>query len=433
MPSIRLAEHEEAGARTLNIWLIRDLEPIPTDPGDRRLMRAGMLASALAARGHATTWFTSTFDHYQKRQRGSADQTVRPADNLTIEILRGPGYSRNISIARLAHNRAFAGRWQQYAESSPTLPDVIVTDIPTTDAADAVIRFAHANGIPSVLSIRDLWPDFFADYLPALLRPLAKPFLDRLDREVRFAAANASSLIGISEGYLDWGLRKAGRARRDVDRVFPLGYDARPRPDERAVAAYRQRLGLGSKSIVSFVGSWGATYDLALVLDVAKRLADRADIALVLAGNADSRPALRDAFRALPNVTLAGWLSADDIALLVSASAIGLLPYQPDAPQGLPNKVFEYMAYGAWQLATLTGEIAGFYAETGAGQTVQPAQMAAAIVAALPLASDAAARAERIALFERHYSADAVYGGMVDHIEQIAGLSKRPPDSGRRS
>ena len=420
------------GVAVLNIWLVRDLEPIPTDPGDRRLMRAGMLAEALARRGHATTWFTSSFDHYQKRHRTGRDRTERPSPNLIIEVFRGRGYRRNVSLGRIAHNRGFARRWQRYAEASEILPDVIVTDIPTTEAADAVVRFAGARGIPTVLSIRDLWPDFFVDYLPAPLRPIARPFVLPLERQAQHAAAGATSLIGVSADYLAWGQNKGSRPPNELDRVFPLGYAARPRPDAAAIAAFLTKLGLGSQAIVSFVGSWGRTYDLELVRKTAEQLADRGDLAFVIAGDKDTQPALRDAFGRLPNVRLTGWLSADDIALLLSASAIGLLPYQPNAPQGLPNKVFEYMAYGAYQLATLEGEIGRFYGETGAGQVVGR-DIATAIPAVLPLALDRSKRAERIALFERRYSADAVYGGMVEHIERVAALSRRPPGSVPRS
>lgn len=420
------------GVADLNIWLVRDLEPIPTDPGDRRLMRAGMLAEALARGGHATTWFTSSFDHYQKRQRTDRDQTLFPQPNLVIEVFRGRGYSRNVSLGRIAHNRGFAERWRRHAEASAMLPDLIVTDIPTTEAAEAAVRFAEARGIPTVLSIRDLWPDFFVDYLPAPLRPIAQPFVRPLDRQVRYATTHATSLLGISDDYLAWGRTRGERLSNELDRVFPLGYAARPHPDAAAITAYRESLGLDDRTIVSFVGSWGRTYDLELVRAAAEKLRGRSDLAFVVAGDKDTQPALRDAFARLPNVTLAGWLSADDIALLLSASAIGLLPYQPNAPQGLPNKVFEYMAYGAWQLATLEGEIGRFYVETAAGQVVGR-DLAAAISAALPIALDPGKRAERIALFEQRYSAGAVYGGMVDHIERVAALSTRRPGSDRRS
>jgi glycosyltransferase involved in cell wall biosynthesis len=416
----------------VKIWLIRDLEPIPTDPGDRRLMRAGMLAQTLARRGHDTVWFTSSFDHYQKRQRASADKSIQPEANLTIEVFRARGYSRNIGLARIAHNRAFAARWREHAALAAQRPDVLVTDVPTTEAAEAVTQFGQQNGIPVVLSIRDLWPDFFVDYLPPLLRPLARPFVTPLDLQVRNAARAATSLIGISDEYLNWGRRKGGRAPNALDRVFPLGYAPRPQPDETAIRALRSRLAVADRSIVTFVGSWGQTYDLDLVLDAARRLADRDDIVFVIAGDKDTQPRLRDALAAVSNVKLTGWLDADEIAALIGASAIGLLPYQPNAPQGLPNKIFEYMAYGAYQLASLEGEARRFYAETDAGRVVGRA-FAEAIPAALPEALDPVKRAARIALFNERYSAGKIYYDMVDHIEHVAQLSRRRPGSALRS
>lgn len=405
--------------------MIRDLEPIPTDPGERRLMRAGMLSLALAARGHRTSWFTSSFDHYQKRQRSAVDVTIEPVENLRIEVFRGPGYRRNVSLQRIRHNRDFAARWVRYAEGAKK-PDVLVTDIPTTEAAAAVVRFAQKNGIPVVLSIRDLWPDFFVDYLPAPLRPLARPLLLPLDRQARLAAAGATSLVGISEGYLDWGLGKAGRTRGALDRVLPLGY-APLRLPAGAGARWRESAGMAAGDrLVSFVGSWGRTYDLELVLAAARLLAQRPEVKLVVAGDAETRPALRDALRQLPNVIVPGWLSAPDIAALLEASDIGLLPYGRSAPQGLPNKVFEYMAYGAYGVSTLGGELAGFYAQAGGGRVAEPTPegLAAAIVESLPVGADAALRAARRARFERDFHADVIYRQMAEHIEQVAALKQ---------
>src|SRR5690606_15628910 len=109
---------------------------------------------------------------------------------------------------------------------------------------------------------------FFLDYLPAALRPLARPFVGVLDAQARYACANATSLVGISDNYLAWGRSKGQRAANELDRVFPLGYAALPRPAAAAVSVFRERLALGDRTIISFVGSWGRTYDLGLVRSV---------------------------------------------------------------------------------------------------------------------------------------------------------------------
>ncbi|GGA41017.1 glycosyltransferase [Pelagibacterium lentulum] len=405
------------------VWLIRDLEPIPTDPGDRRLMRMGMLAQALARAGHSTRWITSSFDHYQKRQRSPRAQEIAPQPNLTITVLPGPGYRENISLARIRHNRVFAKAFAHFARTAPERPDVIVTDIPTTEAAAAAVAFGDAHGIPTVLSIRDLWPDFFADHMPSILRPVARLALYPLERQVRFACAKATSIVGISQGYHDWGLEKGGRMSSPNDRIFPLGYAPRTDIDSAAASAFLERIGVRDTSrVVAFIGSWGHTYDLPLVLEAVKRPILK-DALFVIAGDGPQADVLRPQFSALPNVVAPGWIDAAEIAAILRRADVGLLPYRPDAPQGLPNKAFEYISAGTYQIATIKGELETFYNETDGGRALDrpdPDTFASAIASALSDPDIARRRPERVEQFERHYHADVIYGAFVAHIETIA-------------
>ena len=413
----------------MKIWLVRDLEPLPTDPGAPRLMRAGMLASTLAAQGHQTTWFTSTFNHSAKTRRATCDQCLDAGQNLTIRVFDAPGYTRNISLRRIWHNRRFAEAFRRYAVTSGERPDVLVADLPTTEAAKAAVAFGSDAGIPTVVSIRDLWPDFFADFLPAAARPLARLALRPLDAQARFACRHATSLVGISERYLAWGQDKGAGRATDQDRVFPLGYRRSRAASSEAIEATLNRLGISrTRHIVAFVGSWGATYDLDRVFEACRLLAGRDDILFVLAGDSASRPELAAALRELPNVILTGWIDSDTIASLLSRAAIGLLPYSAKAPQGLPNKVFEYMAYGAYQLATLGGEIAALYATTGTGRSLpqaSPAELAGAIEAALADPAILQGREQRIAVFEKRFDADKIYADMAEHLVEVARSGAR--------
>ncbi|MEQ8445459.1 MAG: glycosyltransferase [Pelagibacterium sp.] len=412
----------------MRIWLIRDLEPIPTDPGDRRLMRMGMLAQTLARREHQTRWITSSFDHYQKRQRQPSDQEIFPEANLAISILPCPGYTRNISLARIRHNRAFARAFEKYARKISERPDIIVTDIPTTEAAACAVAFGRRNAIPVVISIRDLWPDFFTDLLPTALRPLARPLLFPLGRQARQACSGASSIVGISEDYLDWGLAKAGRARSDKDRVFPLGYAARELPPVARRESILSELGVRpSARLVTFVGSWGHTYDLKLVLDLARRLRDRSDIQFLVAGNGEQSKRLLPEFSELPNVLAPGWINAEQISVLLNRADIGLLPYTENAPQGLPNKIFEYMAYGTYQIATKKGEIESAYGSTGAGMALQSPDaetLAHAICMTLGTGTVNQERPNRVQYFRDHWNAEIIYGRFADHIVALAKNAK---------
>lgn len=419
--------------KRMKVWLVRDLEPLPTDSGTPRLMRAGMLANALSAHGHDTTWFTSSFSHYLKAQRSNHDQRLKAGENLTIQILRGPGYQRNVSLRRILHNRHFAAAFRRFATASRERPDVIVADLPTTEAAATAVAFGLEAGIPTVVSICDLWPDFFADFVPSAVRPLARLAIRPLDCQVRFATRNATALVGISPHYLAWGQAKGiGRDRRN-DCVFPLGYRRVSPSKPEETKARLGRLGIPpDKHIVSFVGSWGATYDLDSVHETCRLLSRRRDLLFVLAGDAHSQPTLSNAFRNLPNVVLPGWIDARTIASLLDRTTIGLLPYVSNAPQGLPNKVFEYMAHGAYQLSSLGGEVAKLYAETGTGLALPdaaPAEFASAIETTMADPQTLRHRDHRISVFANLFDAEKIYTEMADYIAEVAsrGLHHQMP------
>ena len=410
----------------MNVWVIRDLEPLPTDPGGRRLMAAGLLSDALARAGHDTTWFTSSFEHGRKRQRSDRDTVQRLSDKLTIQIFKAPGYKRNVSLKRIYHNRYFANSFLRYADKSAVRPDALITSVPTTEMGHSVVKLGRQWGIPSIVLIRDLWPDFFIDYAPAFARPFARIAVSPLDAQARYACRFATSVVGISEKYLQWGQRKGGRTDTSDDRIFPLGY--RPTPVSTSRDDILKKLGVAlDKKLVSYVGTWGISYDLDLVAKTAAEMASRTDVQFVVTGDGSQRPELLAEFQRLPNVALTGWVGAKEIAAILAGSSIGLLPYVANAPQGLPNKVFEYMAYGTYQVSTLGGEVARLYEETDTGISLPnatPRQLAEAITAALDASALLSGMRERIAVFDSRFHADRVFEGLVAHITALTQRAK---------
>lgn len=414
----------------MNIWVIRDLEPLPTDPDRRRLMRTAMLCDALIEAGHRVTWFTSSFDHYRKRHRTRTDQSLRTPAGLAIEVLVCRGYRRNVGLARVLHNHQFARRFAQRYRRAAVRPDLLLADIPTTEAAATVVRLGRQDGIPTVVSVRDTWPDAFLSVLPRLLRPLASPAWLVFDQQARFALRQATAVIGVSQRFLDWAQHKGDRPNNPRDRVVPLGYvpvtlDA----EERTAAARHLALPAGG-TVVAFVGSWGYSADLATVAAAARLLGERGDIHFFIGGDPLGYEAIARSLRELPNVTLVGWLDSGSIAALLERADIGLLPYTADATQGLPNKVYEYMAYGVHQLSTLGGEIAELYGDTGAGECIAPADpaaLAAAIVARAGRSRPPADRQELRRLFAARFHARHIYAEMARHLAIIAAPTARLP------
>ena len=108
----------DSGAK-MNIWLATIGEPVPLEAGRAdRLHRTGYFARFLANRGHRTLWWTSAFDHFRKRHLAARDETVDLDSNLRIRMLRGRGYRRNISLARLRDHAEIAGKFTREAEQA---------------------------------------------------------------------------------------------------------------------------------------------------------------------------------------------------------------------------------------------------------------------------------------------------------------------------
>lgn len=410
------------------VWILRDAEPLPIDPNSPRLMRAGMLARQLAERGHQVVWFTSTFDHYQKRHRSQEPGPHDWIENCRIELVRGIGYGSNSSPRRLLHNylvgRAMFQRGMAIFGESAARPDVIVGDLPMPESALAGVNLGKVLGVPSVVSIRDLWPDFFANFLTGVTRSLAAPAIAHIDRVVRKSCGEADHLVGISQSYLEWGAEKAGREIGEQDAIFPLGYQP-PKTvlDEESLRSLQEKgVDLG-KRLAVFIGSWGGTYDLGLVIDAAKKLQKHDDIQFVLAGDGDQRAAIDRATSDVANIVTPGWLNRGEIAALLEQSTVALAPYPDNAPQGLPNKVFEYMSAGLWQVSTLGREATELLDSNTLGLSVTAGDrdgFAAAILEGSHAMERDGTRERIRRYFEQNFSAEKVYGEYIAWLERVA-------------
>jgi glycosyltransferase involved in cell wall biosynthesis len=411
----------------MRVWLITVGEPLPGLSGNSRLWRTGMLSDELGRRGHDVVWWTSRFDHFGKRffEWRSRDYSVEA--NVVIRFLDGRPYRRNIGMARMVNHWQVARDFRALAEGYPR-PDAILCSFPTIELGSAATRLGRRLGIPVVLDVRDLWPDIFLDAAPRPLKPVARLLLHHYFRATTRALQAASGIVGVSRGYLDWGLSRAGRAEGSTDRVFPLGYSL-PRPTVESRDAGRallRRFGVDWNGIAClFAGTLGRTYDLAPVLQAARELAGR-PFRFVICGDGERAPEWRERAKGLENVHFTGWLDQQDMRAALAGADIGLAAYAAGAPQGLPNKVIEYLAAGLPVLSSLEGETRQLLEEQGCGCTY-PAADARALLAALASleSSDRRAQMSEISrlVFETRFQAHTVYGEFADFLEQQASAS----------
>jgi len=416
----------------LNVWLVTTGEPLPLDEGGVRLLRHGIVAGMMAKRGWQVTWWTSNFDHTTKVVRHvdnrPVTQTVMPGYRLML--LPSRGYEKNVSWARIADHRDIAASFSQFADTEP-VPDVILCSYPTIELADAATRYGASYGVPVVLDVRDLWPDIFIELAPRDLQWLARCLLWPYKRQGEKALQRANALIAITEPIVDWACARAGRTRRPVDKAFAL---ACPEPQPLAAQAlqdaalrWRQRGVDQVRFVVCFFGALGRQFDFETVLRAVTLLEQQCPQALiVVCGQGQALQHLQAEAAKRSNLVVPGWLGQADLQSLMHISAIGLAPYinEYSFTLSVPNKIIEYLSGGLPVLSCLKGQAQALLQANDCGLHYQEHDPKSLCDGVVQLFGDAPLRARLqrngLHLYQTRFTADKVYGDMLDHLAAVA-------------
>ncbi len=354
----------------MNIWLIQTGEPLPTEHGARK-MRTAMLADRLIQRGHSVVWWSSAFDHLKKKWLVEKDAELPPSGNMKIMLLRGTGYKKNVSITRVIDHRIVARRFKSAIKDMP-LPDAIVASLPPHDLAYEAVKFARQKNIPVIVDIRDPWPDIFLDVLPRRLKAPAKVLLFRDFSMLKTALKHASSIVAVTNTFLDWGLAHAERAKKPRDRTFYLGYTR----DAGKACANRAINGLKKNAkkffTISFIGTFAHYHNPSILLECAGSfLKEDPDIRFVIAGDGEETGEIKKKTKDLTNVILPGWLDKAAIDELLEISDVGVCPSGREASL-FPNKAFLYLSAGLPVISAFSGELKDLLEHRKAGHYYKP-------------------------------------------------------------
>lgn len=416
----------------MKVWIITVGEPLPIEDGQERLLRAGILSKMLAEGGHDVTWWTSTFLHMKKIHVADHDRVVEVQSGLRLKLLRGLAYNRNISIRRLMDHWILGRKFARQA-ARETKPDVILCAFPTIELSLEAVRYGQRAGIPVVLDVRDLWPDIFLHLIPRRTAPLVRAMLSPYFSMTRQAFKGASAVVGISEGFVNWGVRRAERARNSHDRVFPMGYPTR-QPTEKviseAIQFWRDRGVVGSDVFrIVFTGNIGRQFEFEPIVEIARRMQDE-PVQFVICGSGDFFDQLRHLSHGLPNIVLPGWIGSAEIWKLTRMSQAGLAPYHAEESftLSLPNKPLEYFSAGLPVISSLPGALRELLESNQCGWTYQnnDADGLETIVRRLMNDHDLQKRAgdNALRLFQSHFSAELVYSDMIEYLVELSGRRK---------
>jgi glycosyltransferase involved in cell wall biosynthesis len=341
----------------MRVWLLQRAEPTPhDDAGSHRACRTGIMAKMLAHQGHEVVWWTSSFDHVNRCHRFATNTRKPVENNYEVQYLRGCGYKKNISFARMRDNVAVAEQFSRLAHSDPLKPDIIVASIPTAELALEGTHYANHYNIPIFLDIRDLWPDMFVDLMPTALKPAVKLLSLPMKQRLKQACRSATGIIGLTDAFVEWGVQYANRQRLDIDRVFPMGYLSSDicETEIKQARQFWQKMGISKSSntnelIVVFFGALGKTNDLFPVIDACKILEARhIPVKVIICGDGPMASDLAKQAEGISNLFLPGWIYANQIRALLEIADVGIAPYinSYNYTANIPNKPPEYLSRG---------------------------------------------------------------------------------------
>lgn len=402
----------------MRIWLIKEGEPLPCDENPR-LMRTGILAQYLIKEGHDVIWWSSTFNHGEKKYRYNQRTTLPLYGTGKLILLHSKvSYNKNVSLKRIVYHKRLASG---FLAASMTLeaPDIILCSYPTCDFAEAAIYYGNNHNVPVILDIRDLWPDIFERALPSAFIGLAKLLLKPLGIRADKVMKKATSIIAINESHLQWALRRADREKKGIDGVFGLSYIKYVMSDQdrKDQIAYWNGLGVNSNTWnICFMGTFSLmTLDMETVIEGFSRLSEKhEDMRLILCGNGDGYQTYSNLSKGNRCVIIPGWQNGSQIASLMEIGKIGLYPYKnlKNFQNSLTNKMVEYMASNLPVLTGLDGYARKYIEENGVGLTYTCGDVesfAAAIEDLYNNSGLAASMKENIRdMFERDFRSDSI-------------------------
>jgi len=347
----------------MNVWLFQTGEQLPLSKNIRK-MRTAIVADKLLERNHKIIWWSSSFEHQRKIMISKKDTNYNISENYKIRLIKGCGYKKNISIRRYIDHLFIAYKFR-FQSKKYQKPDIIVASMPDHHLAYEAARYAKMHQIPIIIDIRDLWPDIFLRFFKKnKIHYIGKILIYFDTYRLYFLLNNATSLVSVSNEYLRWALKKIGKRSSNYEKVYYIGYkknsfrvNALNQKDNSIKEILKQTK---NKKRIIYIGSFGKTYDLESIIEVAKTFNKygKKEIAFILAGTGEKYKVINKNTKNLENVYLTGWLNNIEIERLLSFGYAGLLCYVKNAPQSLPNKPFEYLSAGLPLINSLKGEMA---------------------------------------------------------------------------
>jgi glycosyltransferase involved in cell wall biosynthesis len=286
-------------------------------------------------------------------------------------------------------------------------PDVVMASSPAFFCVISGWLLARRYGARFVFEVRDLWPAIFVQ-MGILKRG---PVLRLLEKLEMFLYRRADAIVTVTRSFAA-AIAGRGISKEKLSVVFNGVSDAdyakaiEPR-QSGGTDALRAKLGIGPLTkLVLYIGNHGQAQALTQVIDAARLLVRRTDIAVLLVGEGADKERLAAYAKGVPNVQFLPGVKHNEVWAYYAAADINLVCLKsiPDFDMFIPSKMFEIMAAESCSVAALRGEGAALMTESGSALVV-PSEDPEAMAAAIETLADAPERRRKMAAAGRAYVA----------------------------
>lgn len=403
----------------LNIWILQDGEQLPLDPGAKP-MRSWRLGEELSKRGHCVTWWSSNFNHMKKKRVSTGDNLYTINENFTLKLLDCGTYSKNMSLSRILHHKKLGIRFCEESEKMEK-PDIIVACHPIIEFSYEAVKYGKKNNIPVIVDVRDTWPDSFKDYFPGFLSPIINLLTYKMRKKAKFAFSNATSVVSMCQDTLEWALENSDLSNFNESKVFFLSCE-KNRISEKIPNKFQTlKDNIQDKIIISFIGTFGNTYDLETICRAAKIMkTSQKDLFFILAGSGEKFKSIKAITQDEENIILTGWVDKEEASYLVSISHIGLVPIKNVT---IPNKFVEIISNYRPVLSSGRGQIADIIEKNNVGRSYKSGDVGSFIENLNFVVSNnkyVEMKDNCKKLFHQFFDAEIVYKAYADYVEDIS-------------
>jgi colanic acid biosynthesis glycosyl transferase WcaI len=387
---------------------------------------AGM-AQFLAQAGHAVTVVCAKPYYPQwKTDPAFAGGGQRVSHEHGVRVVRVPTYvpAQPSGVRRLAHHMSFAARAELalMVETRRSRPDVVIGVAPSLISMVAARDAARRTGAKLWLHIQDF--EVEAAFATGLLRN--RGVLADAARKFEGWAVTADRVSTISPQMCRKLVEKGVPHERvvefrnwaNIDEVVP----------SQGPSPYRKEWGIDRPHVALYSGNIANKQGIEIVVEAARLLRHRRDLAFVVCGNGPNRAGLLEQSAGLDNIHFHDLQSRERLSDLLGMASLHLLPQIAGAADlVLPSKLTNMLASHRPIVATaLAGT--GLADEVEGCGVITPPGDAAAFSAAIeqllddPASREAAGRTARARAVER-WSRTTILSRFLDELRTTVGAS----------